>query len=191
VHRCELSATDVEVTDDGVRVTSAERTARDVAALETVKDAVACLDAMARAGTLTVPMLHRIDRSAAGRWGSRRIKKVLPLVDGRAQSPPESWVRVACHLAGLPPPIPQYTVVEEGVFLGVVDLAWPEARVVVEYEGAYHFDDRQIVKDDARYAKLVAAGWRVIRLSSIDLRDLDVVVARIRAALDDASIPRH
>jgi hypothetical protein len=29
----------------------------------------------------------------------------------------------------------------------------------------------------------VAAGWRVIRLSAIDLRDLDAVVARVREEL--------
>nr|WP_246324508.1 DUF559 domain-containing protein [Petropleomorpha daqingensis] len=98
-------------------------------------------------------------------------------------SPPESRVRVACHLGGLPHPIPQFEVHEFGVFLGQVDLAWPEAKLIVEYEGAYHFDELQIVEDDARYEALVAAGWRVIRLSSIDLRDLDAVVERIRAAL--------
>lgn len=54
---------------------------------------------------------------------------------------------------------------------------------MVEYEGAYHFDGVQIVKDDARYARLVAAGWRVLRLSSADLRDLDAVVAPIKDAL--------
>jgi very-short-patch-repair endonuclease len=74
-------------------------------------------------------------------------------------------------------------VVVEGVLFGIVDLAWPEAMLIVEYEGAYHFDGVQIVKDDARYARLLAAGWRVIRLSASDLRALDTVVGRIRAAL--------
>jgi very-short-patch-repair endonuclease len=54
---------------------------------------------------------------------------------------------------------------------------------VVEYEGAYHFEDGQIVRDDERYARLRAAGWTVIRLSAADLRNLDAVVARVRAAL--------
>ena len=103
-------------------------------------------------------------------------------------SPPESRVRVACHLGGLPHPIPQYEVFEGGLFLGQVDLAWPEEKLIVEYEGAYHFDELQIDKDDARYEALVAAGWRVIRLSSIDLRDLDAVVERIRAALGHGSL---
>jgi hypothetical protein len=187
VHRCDLQSQDLQTLEDGVRVTTVERTVRDVAILEPVKDAVACLDAMAASGTLTEAMSARIERSMRGRWGFRRLKKVLPVVDGRAQSPPESWVRVACHFAGLPAPVPQYRVVERGVFLGTVDLAWPEARLVVEYEGAYHFDGVQIVKDDHRYAGMLAAGWRVIRLGSADLRDLDAAVERISGVLQAAA----
>jgi hypothetical protein len=183
VHRSELLAAHIEVLDDGLPITTAVRTAWDVAALAGVKDAVACLDAMVSCGAVTDDMVRRLATASPGRWGSRKVQKVLPLVDGRAQSPPESWVRVACHLAGLPHPVPQFAVVVDGAFLGAVDLAWPEARLAVEYEGAYHFDGVQIVKDDARYARLIAAGWRIIRLSAADLRDLDAVVTRIRAAL--------
>lgn len=70
-------------------------------------------------------------------------------------------------------------------FLGQVDLAWPEAKLVVEYEGEYHFQGLQIAKDDARYERLIAAGWRVIRLSSFDLRDMDAVMARVRDLLEE------
>jgi hypothetical protein len=183
VHRTDLRPGDVVEREEGIRVTTVERTAWDVAALEKVKDAVACLDAMAFTGELTDQALRRVAGDATGRWGSRRVRRALSLVDGRAQSPPESWVRVACHLAGLPAPVPQFVVIEEGVFLGKVDLAWPEARLIVEYEGPHHFDAAQIEEDDARYAALRAAGWRVIRLANADLRDLDVVVEGIRAAL--------
>jgi very-short-patch-repair endonuclease len=100
-------------------------------------------------------------------------------------SPPESRLRVACHFAGLPRPVPQYEVLVDGVFLGQVDLAWPEAKLVVEYEGEYHFDGLHIVKDDARYERLTAAGWRVIRLSSFDLRNMDAVADRLRHALEE------
>jgi very-short-patch-repair endonuclease len=74
-------------------------------------------------------------------------------------------------------------VFDRGTFLGRVDLGFPGERLAVEYEGAYHFEDHQIVLDDERYARLLAAGWRVIRLSAADLRDLDAVVARVHAAL--------
>ena len=85
-------------------------------------------------------------------------------------------------MAGLCP-VPQYEVWAEGELLARVDFAFPEERLVIEYEGAYHFDGIQIVRDDVRLRRLVEAGWRVIRLSAADLRDLDAVVARIRHEL--------
>jgi hypothetical protein len=154
-----------------------------VAALETTSNAVGILDALIRAGVLDRPTLDRLLRGRAGRWGSRKVRRAFELVDGRSQSPPESWVRVACVLAGLPLPVPQFHVWECGVKLAETDLAWPEAKLIVEYEGEYHFDELQIARDDRRYERLVAAGWRVIRLSSHDLRDLDGVVGRIAQAL--------
>ncbi|WP_369136832.1 DUF559 domain-containing protein [Modestobacter versicolor] len=193
VHRTDVRPAEVWTDGDGVRVTTAVRTAWDVATLESTATAVALVDGMLRDGRdrpdgLTVPELAADVLRRGGRWGSRRAAALLPLLDDRAMSPPESRVRVACHLAGLPHPVPQFAVWERGVFLGQVDLAWPEARLVVEYEGAHHFDDAQIVKDDGRYERLAAAGWRVIRLLAADLRDLDAVVARIEAALREAGV---
>jgi hypothetical protein len=183
VHRTSLAPTDVTVVDDDIRVTSPIRTAWELATLETVPTAVAALDAMVRAGHLGQADLDAVLTSAPGRWRGSRVTKVVPLVDGRSESPPESWVRVACVRAGLPAPVPQFVVLERGQFLGRVDLAWPEARLIVEYEGAYHFDDLQIRRDDRRYEALVAAGWRVIRLSAADLRDMAAVIQRIAEAL--------
>jgi hypothetical protein len=183
VHRTVLTPGDVTVVDDGPRTTTVARTAWDVATLERTPDAVACLDAMAANRSLTPALVRSIEAEASGRWRARRALTALSLVDGRSQSPPESWVRVACHLAGLPAPVPQFVVTESGRWLAQVDLAWPEAKLVVEYEGAYHFEGTQIVKDDGRYARLLAAGWQVIRLLAADLKDLDAVVVRIRGAL--------
>jgi Protein of unknown function (DUF559) len=193
VHKTELAPQDVVTLDDGLRITSSRRTAWDVATLEPLLTAVALLDGMLRDGGmrdggLTQEKFAAEVMSRRGQWRSNRAARVLPLLDGRAMSPPESKVRVVCHLNDLLHPVPQYEVYEDGVFLGQVDLAWPEAKLIVEYEGEYHFDELQIRRDDARYARLVAAGWRVIRLSSADLRDLDAVVARIRRALEEGCI---
>jgi hypothetical protein len=190
VHKSGLGPRDVVLSQDDVRITSPRRTAWEIATLEPLMTAVALLDGLLFAGSSRDDGLTEADLIAEvlgrrGQWRSTRAAKLLPLVDGRAMSPPESRVRVACHLAGLPHPEPQFEVSVSGVFLGQVDLAWPEAKLIVEYEGAYHFDELQIVSDDARYEALVAAGWRVIRLSSIDLRDLNAVVLRIRKALEE------
>jgi very-short-patch-repair endonuclease len=89
---------------------------------------------------------------------------------------------VALVLAGLTP-VPQYEVQWAGRFVARVDLAFPDERIAIEYDGAHHFVDDQIPQDEARIRRLEAAGWRVIRLSAPDLRDLDAVVARVRTAL--------
>ncbi|WP_222264108.1 endonuclease domain-containing protein [Modestobacter marinus] len=181
VHRAELAADDIEQRD-GVPVTSALRTAWDVAGLEPLGTAVAALDAMVRSGAATLTDLAARVENGAGRWGVVRVRRAVQLIDARAESPPESRVRVALVVAGLAP-VPQFEVWSAGVLLGRADLAFPEEMVLVEYEGAYHFDGPQIVRDDDRIARLQAAGWRVIRLSAADLRDLYGVVVRVRAAL--------
>lgn len=181
VHRGPLAAQDVELRDD-TPVTRPSRTAWDVAALEPVGTAVAVLDAMLRAGHVEPAHLARLVRDGAGRFGVTRVRRAFELVDARAESAPESRVRVALVLAGLTP-VPQYEVRHQGRFLARVDLGWPEEKVLVEYEGEHHFVGRQIDVDDARFARLEAAGWLVVRVSAADLRDLDAVVRRVRAAL--------
>ncbi len=183
VHTAELRPSDVLTNEDAVPYTTAPRTAWDVGALETTGTAVGVLDAMVRAGCLSTAELSDLARRGGRRWGSRRVRRAVDLVDARSESPPESWVRVACALAGLPAPVPQYDVVHDGVWLARADLAWPEAKLLVEYEGEYHFDGVQLIRDDARIQRLIAAGWRVIRLAAQDLRDMEGVVARIRTAL--------
>jgi hypothetical protein len=186
VHRREVPRHEVRVIDDAaglVRLTTPLRTAWEIAALETIPTAVGFLDAMVRAEHLTEERLERMVVDGRGRWGSRQVAKVVPLVDGRSMSPPESWVRVACVRGGLPKPVPQFEVRAAGRWLGEVDLAWPEHRLIVEYEGPHHFDELQIVRDDRRYERFVAAGWRVIRLGAIDIRDMRAVVGRIAEAL--------
>jgi hypothetical protein len=186
VHRTDLPPSEVDDDGSGLRWTTARRAAWEVAVLETTATAVGVLDAMLRADLLHEADLGALLRERSGRRWSRRVRAAFELLDRRSASPPESWVRVALARAGLPAPVLQHEVFEDGEWLATVDLAWPGARLIVEYEGEYHFDDLQITKDDGRLAAVVAAGWRVIRLAAHDLRDMDAVVARIRAALADA-----
>ena len=183
VHRTVLAPGDVTTIDD-VPVTTALRTAWDVAALEPLGTGVAALDAMVRSGAVSLDQLAARLEGSAGDWGITKVRRAFGLVDPRAESAPESKVRVALVLAGLAP-VPQFHVLHHGDFLGKVDFAWPEAKLIVEYEGAHHFDAERILEDERRYAALTAAGWRVIRLYAPDLRNLDDVVRRVRQALAD------
>lgn len=183
VHRTDVGPSDVVDDGCGMRWTTSVRTAWDVAALETTATAVGVVDALLHTGRVRPSDLRDLLRDRTGRRDSRRVRDVFDLTDPRSESPPKSWVRVACVLGGLPTPVPQYDVVDGGRWLARVDLAGPEQRLVVEYEGAHHFDGLQIARDDVRLARLVAAGWHVIRLAAADLRSMDAVVERIRTAL--------
>jgi len=154
-------------------------------ALESLMTAVAALDAMVRAASVSVAELQTLVERGAGRWGVSRVRKAVLLVDPRAESPQESRLRVALVLAGLQP-VPQFEVRSGGRFVARVDLAFPEVRLAVEYEGAHHFVEDQIPRDDERIDRLRRAGWRMIRVSAADLRDLEALIARIRLALVEA-----
>lgn len=182
VHRTDVPPHERSEVDE-VPITTPQRTAWDVAALESLATAVGTLDAMVRAGTVSLTALREMAVGGGGRWRIGRVRRAVELVDPRSESPAESWVRVAFVCAGLPAFVPQFEVREGGCLLGRVDFAWPEFKLAVEYEGAHHFDGLQIVRDDERLAGLARAGWLVIRVSAVDLRDLDGVVERVRLAI--------
>jgi very-short-patch-repair endonuclease len=67
-------------------------------------------------------------------------------------------------------------------FIGRADLYYPEARLVIEYDGGTHRD--RMVDDNRRQNLLVNSGYRVLRFTSADIHNrADVVVAQVQAAL--------
>ena len=73
--------------------------------------------------------------------------------------------------------------VADGGFVARVDLAFPDRRVAVEYDGAWHAEPGQFAKDRRRLDALVATGWTVLHVTAADRRDPDVLIAGIRALL--------
>jgi very-short-patch-repair endonuclease len=62
------------------------------------------------------------------------------------------------------------------------DLYYPEARLVVEYDGGNHRE--RLVEDDQRQNLLVNAGYQVLRYTAVDIyQRSDVVLAQVRDAL--------
>lgn len=169
--------------DDGPRATTPIRTAWDLAAdAPDLIEAVVRLDLLLRNGALRPTQLDRLDRHFLRR-GCRRVPLAAALADGRAESPPESRLRVGLVLAGLPAPTPQYVVRQDRRFVARVDLAYPELKLAIEYDGRWHAETGQFARDRRRLNALYAAGWRVIHVTAADLYDLTPVVAAIRTAL--------
>ena len=120
--------------------------------------------------------------------GSVRARRAVDLADERAESPPESVLRVLLRSAGLAP-VPQYVVRDaEGRFVARVDLAFPELRVAVEYDGAWHGRPGQLARDRRRLNALVAAGWTVVHLTAADMHAPDRVVTSVTTLLRERGL---
>jgi hypothetical protein len=154
IHVADLPEDDVRVVD-GVRSTTALRTCWDLTQWLSVPDAVAYLDAMIARRLVTTAALTTYARQRAGRRGWRKLLRAVSLADPAAESPQESRLRVRLVLAGLPKPVSQHVIEKDGQFIGRVDLAWPDLRVGIEYDGAWHSEPEQLELDRARLNRLV------------------------------------
>lgn len=153
----------------GVAVTTPARTALDLACRYPVDKAVAAIDALARATALKVCEVEVLADRYRGRRGIRRARVTLPLVDGGAESPRETWLRLLLIRAGFPPPQTQIAIHAYGELLACLDLGWEEIKLAVEYEGDQHRTDRrQFHRDIARLEALTALGWIVVRVTAED-----------------------
>jgi hypothetical protein len=126
--------------------------------------------------------LRRMVAWARGRRGVTRARQALELLDRRAESPGESLARVALVRSGVPRPECNLNVVHHGQWLARVDMAWPEYRVIVEYDGTVHLPEAQRRKDALRRNLLQDAGWIVIVFTAADLRHPERMAALVRAA---------
>jgi len=65
-----------------------------------------------------------------------------------------------------------------------LDLAYPEQRIGIEYEGADHTRPERVLLDVGRYTRFVDAGWRIYRFTKYQLyAEPDEIVATISRAL--------
>ncbi len=163
-------------------VTSVARTAFDLGRHLPRGQALARLDALMHATPFSCEDVFVLAKRYRGARGLRRLSEVLPLVDGGAASPRESWLRLLLIDAGLPRPTTQIPVNDGWRSVGVLDMGWDEYMVAVEYDGDQHRTDRrQFVKDINRLAKFVELGWIVIRVVA-EHRPEDII-ARVYQAL--------
>ncbi|HZN20720.1 MAG TPA: DUF559 domain-containing protein [Micromonosporaceae bacterium] len=182
VHHTRLGRPEV-VHRNGLACTTPVRTAWDLARWLDLARAVTAIDGLLAQGRTTRTELDKLVAERAGVQGIARVARVVDLVDGGAQSPPESQLRLRLVLAGLPRPVTQFAVrLRSGAVLHP-DLAWPEYRVAIEYDGAWHDSADQFHRDRRRLSQLAAEGWVVLHVTSRRMRDLSNVVNEVRQAL--------
>ena len=168
----------------GLPVTRPARTWRDLAAVLPTAALLAVTDQLVDGYSSRAELEQALAVRPGGR-GAARARAVLPLAESLSESPMESVLRWLMHEAGLPRPVLQHPVRNAaGAVLGRADFAWPDRKVVVEFDGDLHRRRDVFVSDLRRQNRFVAEGWIVLRFSSADVMGRpEKVIAAIRAAL--------
>lgn len=137
-------------------VSSVEELIPQVLRSEKPEIAIAILDSVLRRSSL-----GRLDLEHAAAALPRRLRRLLSLVDRRAESGSESIVRVLLAQAGIPA-VPQVRVPFSD--LDRLDLVVGD-RLVLECDSrAHHSTPAELDRDNARDLALVALGFVVLRL---------------------------
>lgn len=184
VHRDQLADDEVE-TMAGLVLTSAIRTAYDLARWSTLVEGVVAADALGRIGRFGPSALVGLAARYPGARWRKRVPLVAELMDARAESAMETRCRLSLVLRGLPRPELQYQVRDElGDHVARLDMAYPAARAGMEFDGQHHQDAPVFRADLARHNRLAALGWTVLRASATDvLHNPDRFAAQVRAVL--------
>jgi very-short-patch-repair endonuclease len=169
----------------GTRISSPERVFCELAAELDLFDLVAVGDFLVRR---MLPLTTREALADAmaqypGRRGIQVLRAAHPMLSERSESRKESHVRVIILMARLPGLVANLPIMTFGGFHYRADLAFPGARVILEYQSDYHSDPDNFRADMTRRARLEADGWFVMLVNANDLRDPDELVARIRTVL--------
>jgi AbiEi antitoxin C-terminal domain len=153
----------------GIRVTTPARTALDLACRYRLGEAVAAIDALARATHLKMADVELLAARYRGRRGIRKARTVLDLVDPGAESPKETWLRLLVIRNGFPRPQTQIPVYDEyGALVAVLDMGWEDIKLALDYEGNHHRDAVRFNKDIRRHDDVTELGWMDIRVTSRD-----------------------
>jgi hypothetical protein len=175
---------DDEVTWVGkLPVTTRVRTAFDLGRNLPRGEAIARLDSLMYSQLFSIEEVLLLAKRYRGARGLKALRAVLPLVDGGAASPRETWLRLLYIDAGLPRPTTQIPIVEgRGRLVRMADMGWEEFMVVSEYDGDQHRTNRrQYTKDIRSLRRARELGWIVDQVIKEDRKD--DIVARAWNAL--------
>jgi hypothetical protein len=172
---------------DGLICTSIDRTLCDIAAIHRFGVFQGCYNMAVRRRLIT---LRRFAAAAQGdrrRRGRSRLREALQSVGGDIV-PPSDWSQWAVERlvdAGFPEPQKEVDLYDvHGLWVGRVDLYWPEFNLVVELDGReFHFDTASFESDRSRDARLLGVGIAVLRFTWSQFNDGDYFERSVQGAI--------
>lgn len=171
-----------EITVKGrIPVTTPTRTAFDLGRHLARDDALVRLDALQRVTRFRPEDVLALADRYRGARGVKQLRALLPLVDGGAESPRETRLRLLFLDAGFPDLSTQIQVFDGLRRLRKLDMGWEDFMVAAEYDGEQHQTDRyQYVKDLRVLPRVEQQGWTVLRVIKEDSKG-EILVRAYRA----------
>lgn len=163
-------------TRDGIPVLTTARLAVELAGREHPKRVERTVESAIAAGLLTPQQLASVvsELASRGRRGSTFLRELVEQLSPGYVPPAselEARFRDLLRTAGLPEPVRQLDVGGEA-WIGRVDVAYPEHRLVIELDSRRWHDSRGAIESDAvRSNQLVRAGWTVLHVTWRQLHD--------------------
>ena len=174
----------------GIDVTTGAQTFADLSTELPFVDLLVLGDSLVQAGAMTIEQLA--ETSFDHRTGASSARAVAGLVRAGVESPYESRTRLLLVSAGLPEPLVNHPIRDDtGHVRRRIDLAYPEFKIAIEYDGRHHIErEGQWRSDIRRREELEADGWIFIVLTSRDIhRQPADTVSRVADALNRRGHP--
>jgi hypothetical protein len=153
----------------GIPATGVARTLVDLAAQLTEAELIEAVDrAVVERNVMPDEVRAALERAGLSRSGRILMQRVLEAWTPGPLPGSVAEMRLIRRIIsyGLPSPVRQYEVYDDGRFLGRVDGAYPDRRVALEYDG----EQFHLRPNHARANDLTAAGWQLFTATAVDLR---------------------
>jgi very-short-patch-repair endonuclease len=154
---------------DGLPVSTAARAVVELGATQPIRMVGRVADDLVNARRTTFVAISAVlnDVARPGKPGLVRVARVLE-ERGPGYVPPQSELErallSALEAGGLPEPVRQLPLPGRGARRGVVDAAYPDAKIVLEADGRrWHTRVDDLRRDRERDARAVKAGWVPLR----------------------------
>ena len=197
-HKGAVESRELVRTSAGFLATPPARAIFEHASINTIESGLVSFDAALHSELVTASQVAQ-QFELMERWpGTQRLQLVVRLTDGRAESPGETRSRYLCWRHGLPAPVLQFEVYDTaGNLIGRTDFAWPEHRLLGEFDGRLKYGrslgpgqtPSDAVFREKRREDLLReiTQWAFVRLIWSDLRDGAYTAHRIRQLMRRAA----
>ena len=115
--------------------------------------------------------------------GRRALRWALPRLDERSESPQESRLRLILIDAGITGWTPNFPITTTDGYNYRADFAFPERRLILEYQSYLHEGQAKFRADMTRLSRLQADEWEGLLINADDIRNPRELAMRIRRVL--------